>query len=317
MSIFPERMRQGEIKFIIAKNLPYVTRLIIISILLLLGLSLQLVMNFWIGAFALISATALSLIRGYRDKPALTGPEQWSQVTPDEYKKVKNKQNELKRWDLDLFDITNPLGGFFFAIVACICLVIWVFLEPGSTLANYWRIDCIVLLVPHWITGVRSFLRQDRLIIKINVLERMIELLSSPSDIQVLPMLATRQTKEKGTIPTDARLMVRFLNAPDYFLGLQIQISINSVQGNDYPYLYCVLIAQENARLFSRQKEILTKNYRNILLEQKNSDEVDVLVIRQQTTKTSGYHTNLSACRFIVQTTIEIARTLLALPSHR
>ncbi|MFH2138649.1 MAG: hypothetical protein ABII88_09090 [Candidatus Omnitrophota bacterium] len=313
MNILPDPRRQGDIHFIFAKSMPYMQRIKVIMLCMLAGILVQLLFNFWAGLFLLIAGTAVSLIKGYSAKPSLKGPEEWSQVTPDEYKKVKEKQKQLKRWDIDLFDITNPLGGTIFAILAGMCFVLWIVLDEKGEglLGKYLIIDCLVVLAPHWVTGVRTYLTRDKLISKINILEKIMKSLEPPSDVQILPMLSTQESSKSGRVPVDARLMIRFLNAPAYFLGVQVQISMNTVQGKDYPYLYCVIIAKEEAKFFHKNPGIVNTVPRNMLFEKRRSNEVDVLVIRQQTTQTSGYHTNMSAGIYIVVTTIATARKLL------
>lgn len=314
MSFLPPSQRQDDIKFLFAKKMAYKKRLGLVLVSLTVGIFIQLVLNFWLGLIFLIIGTGLSLIKGYAAKPVIKqGKENWSQVTPDEYKKVKAMQEQLKKWDLDIFDITNPLGVFSFIVGGAICFLIFFFLFlRNERLAVYWGLDCLALFALHWVTGVRSFLKKDKLIIKINLLERIIEYLSSPSDIHVLPMLSTLAAQAGGVVPSDARLLVRFLNAPKHFLGLQVQVSINSVEGKDYPYLYCVLIAEQEASLFKKDcPGSYESQHPNLTVKRDNSDGADILVIRQRTTANSGYYTNLKSCFYLVDTSVDIARELL------
>jgi hypothetical protein len=310
VSILPDPQRQGDIHFLFAKSLPYQTRLKLIVAFVAIGLLIQLLVNFWFGLIFLVVGMTLDFIKGYSEKPDVVGKEEWNQVTPDEYKKVKARQNQLADWDTDLFDITNPLGGFMFVVIALVCAGIYLFLYyilEENRLALYWGVDAAVLLAPHWIIGVRTFLKKDKLIIKIRLFEKMMERLSSLSEIQVLPMLSTKETDKGGRIPMDARLMVRFLNAPDYFMGMQIQISLNNVQGRYYPYLYCVLIAKKEAGFFGKRSDLFNNPPRNILFEKTCSNGVDVCVIRQRTTKNSGYHTTRQKATSIVFTALKLA----------
>jgi len=197
-----------------------------------------------------------------------------------------------------------------------------------------------VILIPQWVTGTREYLKLDKLIIKINILQKVIELLNSPSDVQVLPMLATKETEKGKKVPSDARLMLKLLNAPDWFMGAQVQISINNVQGVDYPYVYCVLIFKEDAKIFQKKSTIVdhlqdggTVSFKHIpiptgnfieraadrmysgtaiTVETANSEGVDVLVIRQRTSKTDGYFTTPSNVRDIILYTLEATKTITA-----
>lgn len=316
MRLFPDPASRDEIRFLFFKGIPYNKRIAVIICLLVLGFLVQLLFSFWPGLVLLGLATSMSLVKGYDLTPeAMDKSEKWGQVTPDEYARIKARQKDLKRWDLDALDITNLFGCSVFIVSALLALVIWLVLlaQPGHVGA-FWALDCIVLLAPHWFTGVKRYLRQNRLLIKINLLEKIMADISAASDIQVLPMLATRVTREDKRFPTDARLMLRMVGAPASFLGIQVQISINSVQGADYPYLYCVLLSRGKAGCFTRARDILKgmPEFRKTVLtiEPSNEDGVDVLVIRQTTTKTSGYHTKPNHALFIVNFAVNAARRL-------
>jgi hypothetical protein len=314
LKIFPDPERRDNIKFLFFKSTPYNKRLVIILSCIVIGLIVQLFYSFWLGLILLVLVTTMGLVHGYElTVKAGDELEKWDQVTPDEYKKNKAKQKDLARWDLDAFDITNPLGGVIFIVLVIGVVVIWLVLQrqPGHV-GTYWAVDCLVLLAPHWVTGVKGYLRQDRLIIKIKLLEKVMEELSRPSDIQVLPMLATRSTREGRRFPTDARLMLRLIGAPAAFLGIQVHISINSVQGTDYPYLYCVLLARGEAGLFAGWRDVVKEmpEFRKSIVpgEPSNEEGVDVLVIRQKTTRTSGYHTKPDQAISIVTFAVKVAR---------
>jgi hypothetical protein len=86
---------------------------------------------------------------------------------------------------------------------------------------------------------------------------------------------------------------------------------MNSVQGTDYPYLYCVILAKNTSSLFKRADELSVKIPYGIMHQLEHSQDVLVMVIRQMTTKTSGYHTNSRAALKIVQATVDYTRELL------
>lgn len=308
-------VQKDYIKFIFAKSLPYNLRMLLVFISIILGIIIQLFLNFWPGLVLIIIGTFLSLIHGYDAKITLNNnKEKWVQVTIDEFKKIKTKGKELRKWDTDAFDITNSLGGCLFFIIAGIVVFVWFILKmefEGSNLSFYFIIDSIIIFAPQWFSATRDYLKNDQLIVKIGLLEEIIKYLSSRSDIQVSPMLEIRESKEgKGNVPTDARLLVRIQNAPDSFLGLQVQVSINSVQGHDYPYLYCVLIAKKGQGFLNRDdiikgnKKFLKGEAKKVIFENTTSPDAEVLVIRQFTTETSGYHTDTKNAKSIVDAAI-------------
>jgi len=83
------------------------------------------------------------------------------------------------------------------------------------------------------------------------------------------------------------------------------------VQGTSYPYLYCVLIAQSKAGLFRKHKKLIdTFKDPHVVIQATYSSEVDVLVIRQKTTRTSGYHTKIYAAHELVKKAIDLTRAI-------
>jgi hypothetical protein len=98
---------------------------------------------------------------------------------------------------------------------------------------------------------------------------------------------------------------------------MQIQVSINSVGSVQYPYLYNVLLAEKGfdfgKRLVRGSCKGLVKVFgKNMTIQVEKPEEVDVLVLRQTTTKTSGYHTNKSAQCRIVGYGLALSRALMA-----
>jgi len=200
---------------------------------------------------------------------------------------------------------------------------------------GYWvfvGLDAVAVLLPHWFTGVREYLKQDKLIIKISLLERMMGELSAPSDAQVFPMLALAETAGGKQVPEDARLLVKIVGAPQEFYGMQVQVSVNTVQGKDYPYLYCVLIGKAGAKLLRGYEEFLPATDTSFLgsissflglgggqaklvCEPDSRDDVDILVVRQEALRNTGFSTGPAAAAYIVNTCLNIARGLLQKPA--
>lgn len=332
MSILPPPEKDGEIKFWLAKSLPYRARMTLVGLLLALGLGLQVTVGFWPGFWALAAGLLIGINSGYDSKPKPAGGETWEKVTPDEYAKVKLRAEQLRKWDEDFFDGSSVSGLIGFLAAAALCLLAYAaaadtFSFPDGSWV-YFGLDAAVLIFPLWFIGTRDYLRKDRLIIKVDLLENVMEALKDPSDLQVQPLLALKATQKGGKEPEDARLMVKLVGAPAEFYGLQVQVSVNSVQGKDYPYLYCVLIAKAGSGLlegwekFAAQPEssglsglvgtLLGTGLTGMEYEPSRSGEVDIIVVRQTTTKTSGYATPPAAALAVVDRALGVARGLLA-----
>ncbi len=334
MSVLPPQEKSGEIKFFVMKSLPYRQRMLIVGAALAGGLALQLVIGFWPGFALMFFGALMGMNSGYNSSPQLIAGEEWARVTPNEYEKVIQKAEELRAWDEDLFDGTNTLGVVGFAVAMALLAGAYFAADMSFGFPpEYWLyfgLDALTLLVPLWFVGTRDYLKKDRLIVKIEALKRIMEALQGNSEVQVQPMLALAATKAGGKEPEDARLMIKILGAPKDFYGIQAQVSINSVQGKDYPYLYCVLIAKAGSGLLANstaiepQPEIGWLDQIGAFLvggkgggtgemtyEASNSGDVDIIVARQLTTRTSGYYTQPSAARSVVECSLKLAKTLL------
>lgn len=332
MSVLPPQEKDGEIKFAVAKGLPYRPRMALVALLLTAGVALQVFWNFWPGFALLFCGLLLGMNTGYDAAPRTTGKEEWSKVTPDEYAKVRLKAEQLSNWDEDMFDITSLSGFAGLAAMAVACGVaynladgVWNF-PPGT--AFYFGADAALVIFPLWLVGTRSYLKKDKLIIKVTLLEEIMAGLRGPSDVQVQPLLSLMSTEGGRTEPEDARLMVKLVGAPADFMGLQVQVSINSVQGKDYPYLYCVLLAKAGSGLLdgweglAKQPErsvfggmlgaLLGTGAGGITYEFDRSGEVELVVVRQETTRKSGYYTPPPAARQVVDSALDLARALAA-----
>ena len=112
-----------------------------------------------------------------------------------------------------------------------------------------------------------------------------------------------RGTKER--IPDDVKIRISIRDQHKDFLGLYGQIVLNMVSGTAHPYFYMVLVAKKGFGL--------VKAYQNynppekIIKEHKNEGDVEVFVIRQETTRTSGYKTNDKKIRQIFSEGLRVA----------
>ena len=73
-----------------------------------------------------------------------------------------------------------------------------------------------------------------------------------------MPTLALREGR-RGKYPVDARLMLRPAREDATgFLGVQVQVALNNVQGTDYPYLYAVVLGKDAFRLPKAEPRLCT-----------------------------------------------------------
>jgi hypothetical protein len=315
---FPPLEQRDSIRFYFAKGLSYHARTRLILGCLFAGLVLQIVTVWvWPGLPFLLIAVMLGLVKGYDSRVRLKGfrnDQTWTEVPIEKFREIETVRKKAKAWDLDLFDVTNALGGLVFLAL----IVIGVFLgilaglfagDPNISLIIV--VDSLILVVPFYFTGVRWALKQGNLAIKVNLLLTLHDYFERHKieSESFIPMLLLAHEGNSKSVPIDAKFQIRYKGLPpDRFYGLQSTVNINLVQGTSYPYFYCVLVAKAGLGLKKYQSGVKISNY--VLCEYNSQTNAEVLVIRHPTTKNSGYHTDETACREILSAAMGAARII-------
>ena len=318
--LLPAVERRGEIQFYLAKSLPYAARLIVSFSLMLCGMVLQLAgsgrnasLFIATGAACLFTGVLLLLAKGYQNVVRTYGAAEWRPAGDKEVERIRLLHAKQRKWDQDFFDITCATGIVAFILVAAaVGAAVRLAAAVSEPFAYLVAIDAALLLTPFWLTGVRFVLKNDKLIVKLRTLinvKNAYEQAGGPGFDKFVWQLQVAKAKGgEGEVPRDVKAVLVPAGAPESFLGLQMQVCINSVQGNDYPYFYCVLVAKPELGLLQRPLPFPPKK---IVVEPERQGEVDVLVIRQTTTKNSGYHTKDKAAANIFLYALELARQVV------
>lgn len=264
----------------------------------------------------------LLLVRGFDLKPShrMFGGD-WEKTTRDRFREACALEDQVKRWDQTFADLTCATGVFCFGVVAGVSALVWFMLQSEAS-TRFWApvfaADVAVLLIPHWITGTRRGWRPTELIQQVGSLETALNAIERFEDppCQVQPMLQLAG-KDQHRTPVAARVFVRFPDGPEEFLGIQFQVSLNDVQGTKYPYLYAVIVAKKTFGLLETHLASVARSAPSLTVEPSSEDDVEVIVIRQPTTKKSGYHTNAGAVRNIAQVAWHnVGKIVAAVPAH-
>ncbi len=274
------------------------------------GFALQLSSrNILTGLPFIILCVVINFVRNFSIKPIRALRYEWKEVTPDRIDQVEKQCNRLKKIS----------GGNWGCVVFVIIVILLIFIGlPVAEIlsktsdANFpiitIIIDSIIIFGGLGSSGRRSVWIPNYLDVKIPIIKRVLnhQTFSKDPNLKIIPYLEVGETKE-GTFPNDARFLIKFKDAPQDFIGIQFQISINNVQGRSYPYCYCVIIARPEFGLFDKFKPIQLKG---ITIETEKSKDAEVIIIRQTTTRNSGYHTNIDAQDYILANSINIAKRL-------
>ncbi len=279
-------------------------------LLVMIGYALQVTgRNFLIGLPFLIGCFLINLIKGISIKSESASEYVWEEVTPERIELVYEHCRKIKKFkSAGIGCFIGLIFGsiFLFGIFAPVLVGKNGILGFGLTVAI---IDTIILFAGLFVSGNKSAWMPNNMDVKTTVVRRLINLPSIIKDpsLKVAPFLEIGKTKT-GSFPHDTRMLVKFIDAPETFIGVQGQISINTVKSSAYPYFYNVIIAKHEFDLF---KKLGQPELRNITIENNEDDEIDVVVIRQTTTKTSGYHTDDNAQNYILENSISLAKSML------
>ncbi|MEO0136440.1 MAG: hypothetical protein ABIL86_02805 [candidate division WOR-3 bacterium] len=274
--------------------------------------------NILVGLPFFIFCLLLNLIRNFTIKPIRAQKLEWKEVTPERIEQVYNHCQRL----------SNISGGatgcvVFFLIVFFLIFFAPVLLEIFSEIAHIGDsfpimaliVDSSILFSGVLLSGRRSVWIPNNLDVKIPIIRRILKhpVFSKDPNIKIIPYLEIGTT-EQGQFPNDTRILIKFLGAPPEFIGVQFQISINDVQGKKYPYCYCVIIARKSFGLFGKFKPL---ELARITMETERSSDADVIIIRQTTTRNTGYYTDKSAQDYILNSSIAIAKRLILTHFHK
>lgn len=295
--MFLDSAEQGIVVFKIWKSLPYKIRILLGAGLVLIGLFVQLYLQDLVPGVAVVFIGNLFLLpRGFdnRVKIGTYKPKSgWEQVAEHKLTEFLALEKKIRRWDKSAIDISNGLGFFTLLILlGVLALLFWQSQELRSKRIEILVINAAVLFIPFWFTGLRSTFtmpdvtRKIKLILKL-LSQPVIKERLKPHDVDHFFLLGG---KKDTRIPLDVKFRVNINDRHKDFLGLYGQIVLNHVQSTPYPYFYVVLVAKKGFGL-----EEVYKNYlhdpRKLVKEYKVQEDVEVLVIRQNTRMARGYYT--------------------------
>lgn len=301
-----EAIKQPPKTYVFFSSLPKSIRIFITAPLLLMGFLIQLNYSIYIGAIFILLASFLNIMHFANIKPHTSKVQNWERVTYEEINKVIEKIKAMKKWQ----GWSYSGRGLFVVIISFFAFFIFPVSSLVSRTVLIILIDFYLLFVPAFISGSRMVWIPENLEIKINTLTKInaLDFIKSYPDLKTQPFLLVGVEADETAFPLDTRLLIEFTKAPKDFIGVQIQASINKVGSTPYPYVYAVLIAKKSMNLAMKTASSTEKN---IIFEHQVQDEMDILVIKQFTTKTSGYHTNDKVISSIIQLAVLTAYKLL------
>ncbi|NLE25691.1 MAG: hypothetical protein GX625_10195 [Clostridiaceae bacterium] len=314
---FPSPQDQDNIKFYLFKELSYTTRMLIYLGCIIAGLTLQIItVTVWPGLILLLFASLLILVKGLSAMPTPVSKRHgndWVKTSMEKVHQINQIKKGINKWDKDALDISNGLGCVTFILVFIVIFFVFISLVTAvdDSVAGIFIADSIILIASIWFNGMRTKGHLGILYIKTDIvieLENHFERIKRPGENYV-PSMILAKNKEGKEFPTDCRFNIVFDKAPAGYYGIQAQININDVSGSNYPYFYCVITAKKDFGLDKYARRLVIP--KGITVQFTKDDEAEVIVIRQSTTKTSGYHTKINTCKEIFEFSLNLARIVL------
>lgn len=343
--LLPDRERRHLLQFHVLPQLAYGPRVTWAGGLIAFALAAQVLWpttpvaaSLVVSLPLLLAGNALLLVKGYNLQPSYsvtTGD--WEKTTREKFRAARRLQDDVATWDQAFADVTCVLGVVGLLLVGGAVFVVTMALASNprtEAWAPLLAIDAVALLLPHWISGTRRGWRPVALRQQIDALDTALRAIDGYEDppCQIQPMFEMAGKGDKRT-PIAARVFVRFPDGPDDLLGLQYQVSINDVQGTKYPYLYAVIVARKSFGLLGEPLKECRRRLRptdepggllgwlgitttdgKLTIERSSEKDVDVIIIRQHTTKQSGYHTDGPVIAKIARGAWGVAGSLAAPP---
>jgi hypothetical protein len=322
MSLLPNAMERDYLEFYVAKKMPYNKRMPWIAALLVCGIVLQVLLP---GIFSVLGllplgvAAALQLAVGYSNKPRGVPDEgQWKSASPTTLAEIMQLHRRSRTWDRSALDISNPMGFFTALGLGFLVFVGFVFIMLESSRWAWQAIFTAALVfLPIWFSGMRTNFDNAPLIEKLRVVQDLMNHFEREHQQGEKIQPSLKQAAVGGkSMPVDIRLQIKWERAGEQFYGVQTQVNINVVQGKRYPYCYFVVVGKRGIGL----KRIISgvKSPKNTTIECEVQGDVEIIVVRQSTSRTSGYHTPPRRCRELMTTVLELGRrTAQAHPAPR
>lgn len=314
-SLFLSKSERGIIVFHIWKSLKYEIR-IVLSLGLIAGGFVWQTHTFSVfpGLFLVIGGVLFLLTKGYNNKVdfgKFRADSDWEKTDRNKLNEIVELQRKMKKWDRDAIDITNNIGCITLFLVIISLVVVLYLVSVNYNLfysLNIFLLNTLVIVLPFWVTGVRKITKMPALVNKISLFENLILTFTENLKSHKLEYYVMLAGKEKK-MPKDVKIKINVKDQPDNFLGVYGQVSINTVSGVDYRYFYMVIVTYKTFGLEKHVKKIELP--KNIIKEYKVQNDVEIVVIRQYTTRTSGYQTKPDMIRSIFNATMYNAVEML------
>ncbi|MDH5510086.1 MAG: hypothetical protein OEZ32_06980 [Nitrospinota bacterium] len=308
-----QEVRRGSLRFYLSPGLNVYLRMAVFIILVTAGASLMFRYHWVAGAPVFLLGLIFIVAHGVSNsrKAPDTSNDRWVVGSAKDLRKIERKVQQARLAPGSFMDgftgwgflVMLAFGGFCAILDLAVIpeylfasnMFTIIFIQSAMLLTAFFSTNAIAW-EPNVIMSKKDLFIRER----DRVLERWIAL--APV---VQPMLLLDEGDNEMVTPEDIKLFITFDGAPKEFIGVQAQISFNMNQ----PYLYCVILAYDT---FGPLNGYTPSPASNIVFEKGSDKKIRYLVVRQYTTKDSGYSTNDKQADRVVDIAMGVAADLLS-----
>ena len=300
------------IVFHVWKSLPYKLRMMISFFLIVVGLIIQYYGSLYLGLLFVLGGNMLTLVKGYDNRIKLgmySATGEWVKTDKEHLDQIVEMNKKVNKLKSSFLDISSKGAFLFIVLVFVLVVLISIAFDQNNYYLKMMVFNTAILFLPHWFTGLNQFTDTPYLVRKILIYKKVLK--EYDTDLQnkkVSFMIFVKGKDDK--LPSDVKMKIDFENQTDNFLGLYAQIAANSIQGKFYPYFYMVMVAKEQMKMTDKYFNQLEVS-KPIIKEKSKENNLDIIIIRQHTTKTSGYYTTPKRVNKIFTTGLAAAEFIL------
>jgi hypothetical protein len=287
-------------------GMPDTIRYVIFAVLLVVGFSIQTQIGLLVPGIICLTCASLFLMFKGIDKRIfqykVSETNEWVKTERGNIQEMLRIVKALKSWDQNIFEISNLSGCLVFLAV---CAVLFAMIV--AQVSDVVILDVLALFLPFFLSGMLRtdskpgiLIKTENLIIAATFLREKF----SGYEYTYYTLLTPVKNKTKPA-PSDIKIKINPPAPSEKFLGIYGQCSLNNVSGVFYPYLYYVIVFKKGFNLKDKIESILGSN-KNITCEFTTTADAEVLIIRQTTSKTSGYQTKPKDIAILLNYTISV-----------
>ncbi|MDH5755101.1 MAG: hypothetical protein OEZ55_00345 [Nitrospinota bacterium] len=305
-------VRRGALRFYIWPGMNIYLRLVIFILLVTGGASLMFRYHWAVGAGVFVLGLVFITAHGVSNsrKTPDTSNDRWVVGTAKDLRKIERKVQQGQLAPGSFMDgmtggglLTMLAFGLFCAVLDLAIIPEYLFTENMFTIIF---LQGSLLITVFWTTNAMTWepaVIMSKKDMFIRQRDRVVEKWSALGPV-ARPMLLLDEGDKDLVTPEDIKLFITFEGAPEDFIGVQAQITFNMNQ----PYLYCVVLAKDT---FRPMKDYNPGSVSKIVFQKGADGAIRYLVVRQYTTRDSGYSTNEKQADHVVDTAMGVVAELL------